>query len=303
MTALVETSVRARPAALRRSVVLALGRAEAWRLLRSPVFLVGSALSLAFAYVSMNFPEDWSGARYTTSPVVLGPAVAALSFAVAGSFHRERNGLVEDAPVSEATRTVGRLLGASALVGAVTLLALVGAAVARWSGGFDLGDEPGRTLQAHFTWPEILQPTALAVLAVAAGAAAGRRFANRATSTLALFVGWFPVVSISWMFQAREVTAFSIIQVQPVSLEIGPETADPLAFPAHWLLSSPGEFQDHWARLLVSVQLGAGHDLWLLGLAALLLAVALPRRYRGLPALVGVVLAVAGVLLQVAVIW
>ena len=285
-----------------RPVVVALARGEARRLLRSAAFWVGVGLTVLFGYLSLRFPEDWSGARYTVSPVLVGPAVAGISFAVAGSFHRERSGPTEDVPVTETARTLGRLLGALALVAVVTLLSLVGAALARWSGGFDLGDEPGRTLQAHFSWAEILQPSALSVLAVAAGAAAGRRLAHRATSTLALFVGWFPFVTVSWAFQSAAVTPFSIIQIQPVSLDIGPTTTDPLDFPAHWLLGAPGEFQDHWARLLVSVRLAAGHDLWLLGLAALFLAIALPRGHRVLPAVLGVALAVAGVTLQLVAI-
>ena len=67
----------------------------------------------------------------------------------------------------------------------------------RWQGGFDIGDEPGRTLHAQFTLPELLQPVVLALLAVAVGAAAGRRLRRRATATLLLFVGWFPFVTVS----------------------------------------------------------------------------------------------------------
>jgi hypothetical protein len=290
------------PARPLRPVVVALALVEARRLLRSPAFWGGVALSLVFGYLSIRFPEDWSGARYTVYPVLVGPAVVGISFAVAGSFHRERRGPTEDVPVPEAARTAGRLLGALSLVAVVTVLSLAGAALVRRSGGFDLGDEPGRTLHAHFSWAEILQPFCLSLLAVAVGAAAGRRLARRATSTLVLFVGWFPFVTVSWAFQSAPVTPYSIIQVQPVSLEIGPTTADPLDFPAHWLLGAPGEFQDHWARLLVSVRLAAGHDLWLLGLAALFVAVALPRGHRLLPATAGVVLAVAGVALQLVAI-
>ncbi len=296
------TPIAATPARPLRPVVVALARVEARRLLRSPAFWGGVALSVVFGYLSIRFPEDWSGARYTVSPALVGPAVVGISFAVAGSFHRERSGLHEDVPVTETVRTLGRLVGALALVAVVTLLSLVGAALARWSGGFDLGDEPGRTLHAHFSWAEILQPFCLSVLAVAVGAAAGRRLAQRATSTLVLFVGWFPFVVVSWAFQSAVVTPYSIIQIQPVSLEIGPSSADPLDFPAHWLLGAPGEFQDHWARLLVSVRLAAGHDLWLLGLAALFVAIALPRGHRAVPAVIGVVLAVAGVTLQLVAI-
>jgi hypothetical protein len=178
------------------------------------------------------------------------------------------------------------------------VLSAVGALLVREHGGLDLGDEPGRTLHAQFTLPEILQPVALAVLAIAVGAAAGRRFRRRASASLALFVGWFPFVTITWAFSSAPVTPFSIIQIQPVSVEIGPVTQDPLTFPGKWLLSAPGEFQDHWARLFVSARLGLAHDIWLLGLALVFVALAVPRGSRTMPAAAGAVLAVAGVTWQ-----
>ena len=109
-------------------------------------------------------------------------------------------------------------------------------------------------------------------------------------------------MGFSWAFQSALVTPFSIVQVQPVSVEVGPVTADPLTFPADWLLSAPGEFQDHWARLFVSARLAAGHDLWLIGLALLFVALALPRGARTWPILMGGLLAVAGVVCQYLVI-
>ena len=100
---------------------------------------------------------------------------------------------------------------------------------------------------------------ALALLAVAVGAAAGRRLRHRATATLLLFVGWFPFVTVSWAFQGRRVTPFSIVQIQPVSVDVGPVTANPLDFPSRVAaVTQPGEYQDHWARLFVSGQLAAG---------------------------------------------
>ena len=96
-------------------------------------------------------------------------------------------------------------------------------------------------------------------------------------------------MTVGWAFQAAAVTPFSIIQIQPVSLPVGPVTANPLDFPSLVAARPPGEYQDHWARLFVSGQLAAGHDLWLLGLTCLFLAVALPRgRRTSLPAGVGV---------------
>ena len=304
MTAVLPETRPVRPSGpgTERSVVAALARSEARRMLRAPVLWLGVALVVAFAWAMMSTPDDWSGARYTSAPIMVGPLLVCISIVVAGSFHRERVGLAAEAPVGEGLRTAGRLGGALALVGLVSLLTAVGAGLARWHGGLDLGDEPGRTLHAHFTLAEILQAPTLAVLAVAVGAAAGRRLRHRATSTLLLFVGWFPFVMVSWAFMSRHVTPYSIIQIQPVSIPVGPVDADPQAFPSTWLLSAPGEYQDHWAHELVSGSLAAGHDLWLLGLACLFLALAVPRRARVRLLVAGVLLAGAGVTLQHAVI-
>ncbi len=224
MTAVLPETRPARPSgpATERPVVAALARSEARRMLRAPVLWLGVALVVTFAWAMMSTPDDWSGARYTAAPIMVGPLLVCISIVVAGSFHRERMGVAAEAPVGEGLRTAGRLAGALALVGLVTALTAVGAGLARWHGGLDLGDEPGRTLHAHFTLAEILQAPTLAVLAVAVGAAAGRRLRHRATSTLLLFVGWFPFVMVSWAFMSRHVTPYSIIQIQPVSIPVGP---------------------------------------------------------------------------------
>jgi hypothetical protein len=304
VTAVLPETRPARPSGpgTERSVVAALARSEARRMLRAPVLWLGVALALAFTWATIRMPDDWAGARYTAAPILAGPLLVCISIVVAGSFHRERVGVAAEAPVGEGLRTAGRLGGALALVGLVSLLTAVGAGLARWHGGFDLGEEPGRTLHAHFTLAEILQQPTLAVLAVAVGAAAGRRLRHRATSTLLLFVGWFPFVTVSWAFMSRHVTPFSVIQIQPVSIPAGPIESDPMSFPSTWLLSAPGEYQDHWAHELVSGSLAAGHDLWLLGLACLFLALAVPRRTRVRLLVAGVLLAGAGVSLQYAVI-
>ena len=293
--------VTARPSSS-RAVVVALARPEARRLLRSPVLWIGVALTLVFAWRTAVAPEDWTGAQYTTAPIVVGPLLVVISIVVAGSFHRERLGVSAEAPVGEGLRTAGRLLGALAPVALVVLLTAVAAAWVRTEGGLDLGDEPGRTLHAQFTLAEVLQPVVLALLAVAVGAAAGRRLRHRATATLLLFVGWFPFVTVAWAFQSRHVTPFSIVQIQPVSVPVGPVTSNPLDFPSSWLLSQPGQYQDHWARQFVSGQLATAHDVWLLGLTCLFLAVAVPRGRRTPLFALGSVLAAAGVALQYAVI-
>ncbi len=290
------------PVGVRRGVVLALAAIEARRMLRSPLLWIGVALSGALLWQLLAEPGDWSGALYTSLPVTFGPLLAAVSMVVAGSFHRERLNPAGVGPVDEDTRAAGRLLGSMALVAIVALLTVAGAVAARLHGGFDLGDEPGRTLHAHYSWPEILQPICLAVMAIGAGALAGRRFKRRASATLTLFVGWFPVVMVYWLFSAPAVTPFSIFQIQPIVVEAGPADADPLAFPSTWLLGAPGEYQGYWAREFTSIPLGIGHDLYLLGLAAVLAGLALPRRRLLGVVPLGLLAAAVGVLIQKVVI-
>jgi hypothetical protein len=240
-----------------RHIVAALGWQEARRMLRSPFILVGLVLCGLFAWSAISEQENWSGARYTSAPILLSPLLLLISVVVSASFHREWSAVSSEAPVGESLRAAGRLLGAFALVVMVAVLVVGGATYFRVTGGLDLGDEPGRTLHAHFTLPELLQQVSLAVLAVAAGAAAGRRMRHRASATLVLFVGWFPVGFVSWAFQGPHVVPFSIIQIQPVNVYAAPGDADPLKLPTSWLLSSPGEYQEFWGRQFASAHLAA----------------------------------------------
>ena len=117
-----------------------------------------------------------------------------------------------------------------------------------------------------------------------------------ARPTLA-FARWFLVGASYWLFQGRTVEAFTPLQVQPNYVDVGPAATDPTTFPSDWLLSAPGEYQHYWARLVVSPELAAWHDLYLLGLTALLVAAVVPgRARRPLLAIGGVVAAVAVVL-------
>jgi hypothetical protein len=116
-----------------------------------------------------------------------------------------------------------------------------------------------------------------------------------------LFVLWF-VVSVYWLFGQAAVTPFSVIQVQPLNLTVGQASADPLSFPSDWLLVGDPHTTEGWQRQFVSAALAWWHDVWLLGLAALLLAAAWPRPGRRVLLAGGAVLAVAGIVGQHVVI-
>ncbi|PVG84301.1 hypothetical protein DDE18_01325 [Nocardioides gansuensis] len=281
-------------------MVRALARQEARRHLRSPMLPLGLAGFVYLAWVTRT-SDDWSGIEYGGMPGAGVTLFLGVSLLVASSFRRERAGLVEDAPTGETTRATGRLLGAGVLVLVVAAATAVQVMVMRAGGGVDLGDEPGRTLHAHHTLPEVLQPVCVALVAVALGALLGRRVQQRAATTIALFAFWYLTAGITWLFQAAPVRPWSIVMVHPVEVRVGPHSADPLTFPEEWLLSAPDAYEPFWGRLVVSPELATAHDMWLIGLACVLVAFALPRRTRGRLLVVGGMVAAVAVIAQYAV--
>jgi hypothetical protein len=283
-------------------VVRALALGEMRRTVRNPVLWIGCALSVWMMWSIVPTPGEWPGASYEEMAVAVLPLVFVISLVTAVSFHRERLEVAPDAPVPAGTRALARLVAALPLVGLAAAYAALLAWRQRDLGGLWLGMEPGRTTEAVFTAGELAQPVALAVLAVALGAALGRRLSRLVSVVPLLFVLWF-VVSVYWMFGHEVVTPFSVLQVQPIRVQAGPPTTDPLVVPAHWLLEAPGEFSDVWARVFVSAGLAWWHAVWLLGLSAVAVAFAVPagRARRWLLA-AGGILALLGVVGQYAVL-
>ena len=285
----------------RPPVTGALARVEARRLLRNPVPWLCLAFSTWAMWSTAPEPGEWPGASYESMTLTVTPLLFGISVAVAVQFHRARHDVAPAAPVREDRRALAGLLAALPLL----LLTAGFAGLMAWRerdlGGLWLGMEPGRTTHALHSTAELVQLVALGVVAVALGAAAGRRIARVVALVPALFVLWF-VVSIYWLFAAPEVTPFSVIQVQPVHVVVGPPTADPMSFPSDWLLVGGPHSEEGWARQLVSEVLAWWHVVWLLGLSSLLLAAAWPRSRRRALLVVGLVLATAGVVGQQVVI-
>ena len=67
-------------------------------MLRHPMLAGGLVLSGVFGWLALRFPDDWSGARYTVTPVLLGPVMVAISMVVAGSFHPRAHGAWSHTP-------------------------------------------------------------------------------------------------------------------------------------------------------------------------------------------------------------
>jgi hypothetical protein len=286
------------PASVTRALVLA----EARRMLRNPVPWACLALAVWALWTVRPEPGEWPGSSYESIVPAVTPLLFGISVAVAVPFHRARHDVAPAAPVPEVRRTLARLLAALPLVAMAVAYAVLVAWRERDLGGLWLGMEPGRTTEAFHTTAELSQLVVLALVAVALGAALGRRTSRLVALVPALFVLWF-VVSVYWLFGMPSVTPFSVIQVQPVHLPAGTPATDPLSLPSDWLLvGSPHTTGGEWERQWVSAALAWWHDVWLLGVAALLLAVAWPRPGRRVLLAAGVVLAVAGVVGQQVVI-
>lgn len=279
----------------------ALVLAETRRMLRNPVPWVCLALTTWAMWTVRPEPGEWPGASYEGITPAVAPLLFGISIAVAMPFHRARHDVAPAAPVSELERTLARLLAAVPFVGVAAAYAGLVAWRERDLGGLWLGMEPGRTTEAFHTVAELFQLVALALLAVALGAALGRRMSRLVALVPTLFVLWF-VAMVYWLFGGSVVSPFSVIQVQPLNIPVGPASADPLSFPSDWLLVGHPDSGGGWDRQWVSAALAWWHDVWLLGLAGLLLAVAWPRRGRVAVLAVGAVLAVAGIVGQHVVI-
>lgn len=276
-----------------------LARLEARLMLRHPAPWIGAVLSGLMVW--QIWDEAWSGQRYTGLIASITPLLLGISLASVSAFGRELVPVADAVPMDRPRRSVARLAAGLPLV---LIAAVLVAGVAAWlrSGvEVSLGDEPGRTMHAHHTLPELLQLVLLAALAVAVGAAMVQVVRQRLAASIVLVFGWFLLGPTYWIFNGPVLTWLTPVQVQPSSVEIGPPESDPTAFPAHWLLSAPGQYQDHWARVVVSPALAWWHDLYLVGLVLLVLAVAVPGRARRPMAAAGLAVAVAGVLLQQAV--
>jgi hypothetical protein len=276
-----------------------LARIEAGRMLRHPAPWLGLAVSAW--WLRDVYEVDWASAHYDGQLTAVTPLLLGVSLASVHAFGRERVAVADDAPLEQHRRSLGRLLGGLALVGLVALVVAAGATWLWATGGVRLGDQPGRTDHAMYTAPELLQPVLLAALAVALGAAVVHLVRQRLLASILLVVWWFLVGGTYWMFQGDVSQWLTPLQVQPVLVEVAPAATDPSTFPSEWLLSAPGEYQDFWGRLVVSPSMAAGHDLYLVGLTLLAVAVAVPGRVRRLLLGAGAVVAVGAVLLQAAV--
>lgn len=279
----------------RSTLVLALARAEARRMVRNPVLLLGLVVTAVLVH-NVN-DADWAGARYGGYVAALGGLLWAVSVVAVSAGARARQAVAEEAPARADDRALGRLLGGGALVGLVAVAVAAAATWLRATGGLDLGEEPGRTAHAHYTAPELLQPVVLAALAVVIGLALGSHLRRRFEAYVAVTLLWYVVAGLWWVFNGPATQAVALIQVQPVEVPLWPVTVSALNPPEEWLLARPGQYREGWARLVVSPEIAAWHLVYLVGLTVLVAAAVVPRR-RGRVAAAGLALAGLGAAAQ-----
>ena len=296
----IATPSRPRVSSTPRAGMGALALIEARRMLRHPAPWLGLALSVWFGWDVYAHETTWAAEHYEGLATAVAPLLLGVSLASVSSFAREGTPVAEDAPLDAGQRALARLLGGLALVAVVALFVLGAAVWLRVVGGLELGQEPGRTEHAYYTVPELLEPVLLAAFAVALGAAVVHVVRHRLVAGILLAVYWF-LLGTYWLFSVGPLPWLTPLQIQPSNVEVGPASTDPTTFPSDWLLSVPGEFQGEWVRLVVSPALAGWHDVYVVALTMLAVAVAVPGRWRRPLAVAGLLLAVGAVVMQAVV--
>jgi hypothetical protein len=290
------TVARPRVPSTRQAALGQLARLEARRMLRHPAPWAGLALSGWFA-VGV-FESNWAAAHYQGLVAAMAPLLLGVTVAAVSTFCRGQVAVSDDAPVTPAHRSSARLLGGLALVALVAVVVGAAAGWLRLRGGLVLGDEPGRTAHAYYSVPELLQPVLLAAFAVTLGAVLARLLRHPLAASIVAAVIWFLVGATYWVFNGPVLRWLTPVQVLPVPVEVGPASTDPTTFPAEWLLSVPGEYQEQWIRLVVSPALAGWHDVYLVAVTALLGAAVVPGRFRRAVVAAAVLVGVGAVLMQ-----
>jgi hypothetical protein len=267
----------------RRRAIVALGRAEARRNLRSPWLLVVAAYTL-FTSVRVQ-PFDWAGGTYSLLALQVVPFAALASFQGLRVAGRDRQAdlppLAEEAPLGEEERVLGRLVGLGAYVAIAAAAVLVAEVVGRLEGGYWMGEGLNRTESAQHTPVEWLVPPVAVAAAASAGLALGRRFQLRLVVGIAAGVFWFLLWGAWWAFQFTPMVTVALVPIQPMTIDAGPGDLGFADFPEDWWVLPPDEYNDRWTRQVVSQPFVAAHVVYLVGLTVLFTSVALRLRGAG----------------------
>jgi hypothetical protein len=291
---------RARTPVAARSVPSAIARLEARRHLRHPVLWLGVAASVSSAWQSRSI--EWNAGTYSAFPVDLVPAAWAVFVLGALAGGRDHIAGLRPSPAIAVATDDGRI-ATGRLLGLLAPLAVLAAVVAgtvvatSLTGGHTIGETFWRTDAARHSIPEVAQPILVAAMAGAAGVAIGRAVRHGIVAIALGTIVLFAFGLISWAWQWSPAIYVTPVQLQPFSVDL--DHADPTTVPDDWWLSSPGEHQDGWRRLVVDPVMAIGHDLVLVGATAVFAGWAVRGRWGRLASMAGTVAVVVGVVVQV----
>jgi hypothetical protein len=279
--------------------VLQLAIIEARRSLRRVSIWAGFVFTIVI--IASPTTADWPGGSYSEKlpqsfmPIVLGTFIAAFR-----TGRRDgQDDVSESAAVGPDHRALARL-ASLVLPVLLTVLVAVGFAIAsRIEGGFWLGEHPRRTDTALHPIAELLQMPLVIAFVGAAGIAIGRARA-RLSLSLVIIAGaaLFTMFPGYWLWNTPPMHLFTPIQTQPLEIELDAATEiDQL--PATWFVRLSSD--DEPIRQLVHQPTILGHDLYLFGLTALVVGLAVRATLGRRLAFGGAALAAAGVVTQLLV--
>jgi|GEM_PF-2875401 hypothetical protein len=302
MTALTRPVARAGTKDGRWRRLRALAAVEARRTARSTWLWTGAAGTLAM--LSLLGDADYQSGSYTLATAGFTALALGVFVHAVHSGGRDRAGVdeaVAPAAVMDGDeRATARLLGLWPGAAIGLLAALVLGVGERIEGGYWVGESLWRTDAQVHSVLELSQIPALVAFAAAAGLAAGRASRRRGLVSVLGAVAAAALGFTSWAWQWVPARYVTLVQTQPIELDLGPGFALSDT-PDGWLLAGPNEFESSWRRVVVHEAMAGWHSVYLIGLAVLLAGLAVRGRAGARLALAGVLVAVTGVVAQVLV--
>jgi hypothetical protein len=247
---------------------------------------------------------DWAGGSYE-SVVPLSFSMMILGVYIAGArtgrldIDTDLPPLAEEAAMDRDDRRAARLLGLAMPVGLAVATTIGIALVSRLEGGFWLGEGPRRTDTALHTPLELAQPALAVALAGALGVVTGSTFRRPLIAILAGAFAWFVLFPAYWIWNTPPLNAVVPLQTMPLHVDL-PSVAAIRQVPLDWYVEYPNQYEAHFTRDLVDIPTVLYHNVFLLGMI-MVVGAAVGRSHSAVVRLAGIVVAVVGVVAQLAV--
>lgn len=297
-------SAPARSDARTPNPIVRLAMIEFGRSLRRSALWIGVVLFAVFVIDSDRRTDGFSADRYELIGFFSFAPLALCAFLIGvrtgGRDRGDTAPLAEAAQLDDDDRALARLSVAVAPIIVAVIGAVAIAMLSRWRGGYGIGDEPHRRDDALHSWPELLQGPVLVAAFTVGGVAAGRAFKRPFAPILIGGLAWFVFVMAYWAWQHAVLRTMVPFQTMPIDIDL-PAGVGPASFPSDWLAAAPNEFNEVWSRQIVHVPTAIGHDIYLVGLVAVLSGLAVRGRRGKLMLGIGFAVAICAVLFQLAV--